>query len=1523
MRLRRFVLCLAVLLSLSPVGALAQPAMITTLAGGGPANGSAALSAGMYWPGRVAMVPGTSDFLVAVIEAHRVFRVSASTGQITTVVGAGGPGFNGDNILAASAQISYPYGIAVDPGTGDLLIADSGNNRIRRVTAATGLITTVAGTGAAAYNGDNMPATTARLNTPWGVAFDPTNGDVLIADTGNHRVRRVSAATGIITTVAGTSALGYNGDNIAATAAQLYSPEGVTVAPGSGDVFIADTGNSRVRRVAAASGLITTVAGGYGGVDSDGIPAISAQIYAPADVVVHPFGHLLIAESGGNRVRIVAADTGVIWTIAGIGGTGGFSGDGGPAASAMLNWPFGLALDGVTGDLIVADLGNNVVRRVSAATSAISTVAGNGTASYSGENVPAAQVQLNNPGGAAVDPITGDVLIADPFSHRIWRLTAATGLMTTFGGTGVAGFNGDGFPAAATELNSPGLVAFDPTTGDVILLDGGNGRIRRVAAATGLVSTIAGGGTGAGENIPAMTARIYGGAFAVDPTTGDIYLAESSTANRVRRVAKATGLIATVAGVWAPSFNGDNIPATSAYLNSPSGVAIDPNSGDLYIADSNNYRIRRVAASSGIITTVAGTGSGAYNGEDIPATSAQIGVVAGVAFDPATGDLLITDVFNGRVRRVSATTGLIATIAGTGAQGFNGDNIPATTAQLSLPIAVTVHPITGAVIISDSGNDRIRSVAPIYTLALTLSGPGAGTVVSAPNGVACPGDCTEGYASGTVVTLSASPAGGSTFAGWSGDPDCADGSVTMLGERHCTAIFNVVGLAGQTITFDLIGDRPFSAQPFAVTATASSGLPVSFSAFGHCSVAGTAVTMTGIGSCTIMAFQPGDATYNAAPPVAQTFAIQQAPQTISFDPIADRTYGDPPFTVSATASSGLPVSFGVTGSCMINGGTVTALTTGICTITASQSGNASYAAASPVAQSVNILKASQTISFAALSDRTFDPALQIWLSATASSGLPVSFGVTGDCTSFGSYLLMTGGGSCTVTASQAGNQSYAAAPPVARTFAINPATQTISFGALPDTTYGDPDVNLTATATSGLAASYSASGPCAIHGSSAAITGAGSCTITASQAGNQSYSAATPVARTFAIAKLGQTITLGTLPAKGLGDPPFSPGATASSGLPVSYATSGGCTVNQGIVTLTAAGTCTVTASQAGNANYNPAPDVARAFNVVIPTYTLAVSLAGNGSGTVTSSPGGINCPTACSAAFQSGTVVTLTAAPGPGSVFIIWGGACMAACTLTMDAAKAVTATFAPNKADLLETSLTNPPPALAPGANFSVTDTTLNQGGVASVTSTTRYYLSLDTVKDAADRLLTGTRAVPVLGWATSSTGTIQVTVPTSTPLGTYYLLACADDTARVAESNEANNCLASSATIQVTRPDLVESQVSAPPATATQGSSFSVTDTVLNQGGLSAGTSTTRYYLSANPVKDGNDRLIGSRSVPTLGVSGTSTGTATVTVPSSMALGTYYLIACADNTTTVTESDETNNCLTSTATVQVLAP
>ena len=244
------------------------------------------------------------------------------------------------------------------------------------------------------------------------------------------------------------------------------------------------------------------------------------------------------------------------------------------------------------------------------------------------------------------------------------------------------------------------------------------------------------------------------------------------------------------------------------------------------------------------------------------------------------------------------------------------------------------------------------------------------------------------------------------------------------------------------------------------------------------------------------------------------------------------------------------------------------------------------------------------------------------------------------------------------------------------------------------------------------------------------------------------------------------------------------------------------------------------------------------------------------------------------------------------------------------------------PNLPDLTETSVTNPPATVLDGSSFSITDTVQNTGSAAAAASTTHYYLSTTNSKSGA-RLLTGSRAVPSLAAGASSSGTVTVTVSAGTAGGTYFLLACADDTLVVPEINENNNCKASATQVTVSGPDLIETAVSNPPTTLTTGGTFSVTDTAQNTGSAAAAASTTRYYLSTTTFKSGARQLNGSRAVPSLAAGASSSGTVTVTVSAGTAGGTYFLLACADDTLVVPEINENNNCKASATQVTVSGP
>jgi sugar lactone lactonase YvrE len=334
--------------------------------------------------------------------------------------------------------------------SGNLYIAEWGNYRIRKV-APGGTISTVAGTGTPGYFGDGGAATSARLNAPTGVAGDPS-GNLYIADWGNYRIRKVTPG-GTISTVAGNGTL-YFGDGGPATSAQLDGPRGVTV-DASGNLYIADNGNHRVRKVTPGGTISTVVGNGTAGYSGDGGPAASARLNLPAGLAVDSSGNLYTADEEDCRIRKVTLG-GTISTVAG-NGTTGYSGDGGPATSAQLSGLRGVAVD-PAGNLYIADTYNNRIRKV-APGGTISTVAGNGTEGYAGDGGPATSAQLSTPFGVAVDS-GGNLYIADYGNHRIRRVTPG-GTISTVAGTGSGGYSGDGGPATSARLFLPSGVAAD------------------------------------------------------------------------------------------------------------------------------------------------------------------------------------------------------------------------------------------------------------------------------------------------------------------------------------------------------------------------------------------------------------------------------------------------------------------------------------------------------------------------------------------------------------------------------------------------------------------------------------------------------------------------------------------------------------------------------------------------------------------------------------------------------------------------------------------------------------------------------------------------------------------------------------------------------------------------------------------------------------------------------------------------------------------------------------------------------
>ena len=608
------------------------------------------------------------------------------TYRIETIAGSS---LNGDQGPATSAQISSIQGIAMDR-FGNLYLSDTDNHRVRRVSAS-GIISTVAGIGIAGFSGDGGPATAAKLNLPYGLAVDYT-GNLYIADLGNQRVRRVSP-DGTITTIAGDGRKASSPDGILAAQASLLSPRNLAV-DDAGTLYISEFEGHRVRRI-GADGKVATAAGtGQAGYRGDGGVATGALISYPAGLALDRSGALYIADSGNNRIRKLYAN-GTIGTV--LGGS----------SSTALSGPIAVAVDS-TGTIYTADA-SFVVRSFTIA-GKWSDFAGTGAPVFSGDGGPAAKSSVTAVHELLAGPYNANIYIADGVRLRWVDLN---GVIRTCAGDGYARAVGDGLSATSAILNQPLAVALD-AGGNLFIADTGTQRIRQVSP-KGTISTAAGTGTaavGADASMANATPLNSPMGVAVD-VAGNLLIADTYN-HRIRQVT-ADGRIRTVAGTGTGGYGVDGAPPLTVALRGPRGLCTD-RGGTMYIADTSNHRVLRIPF-GGVAQTVAGNGSPGDGGDGGDARFAQLNQPSACHVD-SYGNLYIADTLNHRIRKVSAG-GTISTLAGTGAAGFSGDESPGAAAQISGPLGVIADD-TGTIYIADTGNHRVRMVTPdgvIHTIA--------------------------------------------------------------------------------------------------------------------------------------------------------------------------------------------------------------------------------------------------------------------------------------------------------------------------------------------------------------------------------------------------------------------------------------------------------------------------------------------------------------------------------------------------------------------------------------------------------------------------------------------------------------------------------------------------------------------------------------------------------------------------------------------------------------------------------------
>ena len=656
------------------------------LGGPGDQDGIGA-SAGFHNPSGV-LSDGAGNLFVSDLSNHTIRKVVVATGVVTTLAGLPGDRGTTDGVGSA-ARFSGPSGLAMD-GAGNLFVADLGKHTIRKIVIATGAVTTLAGSAGNPGATDGV-ASVARFSSPKALASDGV-GNLFVADTNNHTIRKVVIATGAVSTIAGSAEEMGTTDGIG-TAARFASPYGIA-ADGAGNLFVSDTGNHTLRKIVIASGVVTTLAGSPGEAGMVDGTGSTARFNNPSGLTTDGMGHLFVADVLNYVLRKVDIATGTVTTLAGSAINPGA--DDGMGTAARFNTPYDVTSDG-SGNLFVADFFNHTIRKVVIASGAVTTLAG-AAASTGTDDGRGAAARFYAPQGLADDG-AGNLFVADTINHTIRTIVISTGTVTTFAGTAGFSGNGDGTGTAA-QFNYPCDVTSDGA-GNLFVADWGNCAIRRIVLLTGAVTTLAGGDVNHCGNTDGTgtAARFNGPSGVASDGSGNLFVADFNN-HTIRKVVVATATVTTFAGS-ANLLGGVDGIGTAAQFYVPSGIASD-GAGNLFVTDYYNHTIRKIDIATAAVTTLAGS-PGNSGSADGTGTAARFYYPTGVASDRA-GNLFVADSMNHAIRKIVVAAQTVSTLVGVpGRQGILLGPLPG---ELDTPAGLTFS-VSGQLFIAEQHQNAV------------------------------------------------------------------------------------------------------------------------------------------------------------------------------------------------------------------------------------------------------------------------------------------------------------------------------------------------------------------------------------------------------------------------------------------------------------------------------------------------------------------------------------------------------------------------------------------------------------------------------------------------------------------------------------------------------------------------------------------------------------------------------------------------------------------------------------------------